>query len=146
MFQETITLYATPDLLLQESERRVPTLEEIALAVCHYYGISFEALQGRQRFRIYTDARRVFAMFALRHYTMQSAGDLIHKDHCTMLYHRNIALDLVRMKSESDMLAKINRISLKLYGVARVPQMSDYTENNRMFMATRFGRMLKHQI
>jgi hypothetical protein len=114
-------------------KRNTPGIKTIARAVCKTYSISSSDLKGRNRERKYTDARMLYSLFVARDYTLKDGGDFISKDHATIHNRKERALELLELKTEIELKAKVETIARKIYGYLNLPDKEEFDNKALIF-------------
>jgi chromosomal replication initiation ATPase DnaA len=93
-----ISPYVYPGL----SYRPDDELKCILLDVCEASGVTIEDLQSGKRFPYIVTARHVYCYIARRKkYSMQRIGQLIHRNHSSVLHAVNKIEDMIEIKDRS---------------------------------------------
>lgn len=132
LIEQKTALYAAPHIIEQIVRIEKPTIESIISAVCKYCDVTADRLKSKSRKRNIIEAKRMFCLFAHRHYSLERVGLSINLNHATVLYHRNTAWDLLCQKSEAKLLGIANRVSLEVYGIIDLPTRDKYTNEGRL--------------
>lgn len=65
-----------------------PKLNKILISVCQYYGVNTKVLSDKNRTKNVNECRQMFfyLAYSIYRYKCQEVGDLIDKDHATVLH------------------------------------------------------------
>ena len=124
LIETKTSIYAVPYIIERIKRAGKPALADIEKIICELYGITHDQLIGKSRKPPLPDARRIFCLFATRHYSLTDTGIFLNHDHATVLFHRNKAFDLLQQKSEWELKLIANKVSMYLYGKIDIPTAS----------------------